>query len=391
MMVTDLLDVSLAELERDPYPTYARLRREAPVAFIPAAERWLITRRDDCEAAGKDPAFLPSHRNDAFFGAPNILSLSGEPHVALRKAVDPHYRPRVVAGYIEELARPVARRRIEELREHGRADLTADLFERVSVRVVGDLLGMCDVDDETLQRWFHALSDGLANLAGDPEPERVADRAKFELGEHVRATVGRVTSTPDDSGISHMVWDGADGGEPRTYESLIGTIRVIILGGLQEPGDGAANSVLGLLENPEQLAAVRTEPDELVPRVVLEGLRWIAPFGLTERYTATEVTVAGVTIPAGAEIGLVLASANRDETKFEDPDSFDVYRSKPVHAAFGYGAHFCSGHFLSRRLEEIMVDEAVRSLPRLRLDPDAQPRVHGFTMRAVKRLPVIWG
>jgi cytochrome P450 len=183
----------------------------------------------------------------------------------------------------------------------------------------------------------------------------------------------------------------AEGIFSTTYESLIGTIRVLILGGLQEPGHGAANSLLGLLQNPDQLDAVRVKPDELVPKAVIEGLRWIAPFGLTERYTATEVTLAGVTIPQGEEIGLVLASANRDETKFDRPDAFDIHRAKPVHAAFGYGAHFCSGHFLSRKLEEIMLGEAVRALPNLRLDPNTPPFVYGFSIRAARHLPVIWG
>ena len=127
------------------------------------------------------------------------------------------------------------------------------------------------------------------------------------------------------------------------------TMRVILLGGLQEPGHGAANAALGLLQDPSQAAAVAADPAGLAQRAYDEGLRWIAPIGVTPRLAAEDFELAGTVIPKGASVAIVLASANRDEGRFEEADRFNLDRPRKQHAAFGYRPHFCSGHYLSRR------------------------------------------
>jgi len=312
-------------------------------------------------------------------------------HTWLRGGVDPPLRPRAVQGYIEELARPVARGYVEELRPAGSGDATVDLLERISVRVIGDVLGLKDVDDRTLQRWFHGLNAGMTNVSGDPGVRAQSDAVQAELDAYMAEAVERLTANPDDSGLSHMVHSGLDeGAPPRTFDDLIGTIRVIILGGFQEPGHGAAASLLGVLLDDEQKAMVLTEPDKAIPAAVHEGLRWIAPFGLHERQARVDIELHGETIPAGAEVALSCASANRDERRYEDGERFDITRPRQTHASFGYGAHFCSGHFISRRLEQIILEETFAGLPGLRLDPDREPMVFGFAVRGVKHLPVVW-
>ena len=382
-----MLDVAFEQLEDDPYPFYARLRREAPVAWVPAARRWLVTRWDDCARAGTDAeTFAPSPGGtDAYFGTPNILTLTGAPHRALRHGIDPPFRPRAVRATLEAFARPVAARYVAAVRERGAADATTEILERISVRVVGDVLGLRDVDDATLQRWFHGLSEGLVAQGREGGGERPA--AMDEVDAYVREAIERLTAAPDDSGLSHMVHTGSD--RPRTFDELIGSLRVIVLGGLQEPGHGAANSLHGLLGDPAALARARHDP-AAVALAVHEGLRWLAPFGLTDRCALGDVELGGAVIPAGAEVGLVLASANHDERRYERPEAFDLDRPQLPHAAFGHGAHFCSGHAISRELERIALEELLAGLPNLRADPDRPPVVRGFTIRAARQLPIIW-
>lgn len=384
-------DVTLEELEDDPYPFYARLRREAPVGFLPIVDGWIVTRWDDCEAIGKGEERIDARNAflEQFFG-PNILNAGGEVHKWLRGGVDPPLRPRAVQGYIEERARPVAKAYVERLRPRGRADASRELLELISVRVIGDVLGLTDVDDDTLQEWFHSLNLGLTNFGGDPEAQRASDQAMASLDEYMRGAVERLTAEPDEGGLSHMIHSGLGDGPPRTFDDLIGTIRVIILGGFQEPGHGAAASLLGVLGHPEQLQAVLDDPQTYVPHAVHEGLRWIAPFGMIQRRAVTDIEVGDVVIPAGAEVNLACASANRDERRYENGEEFDLFRPRQTHASFGYGAHFCSGHFISRQLERIALEEVFAGLPGLRLDPDGPPTVHGFSVRGVKRLPVVW-
>jgi cytochrome P450 len=164
----------------------------------------------------------------------------------------------------------------------------------------------------------------------------------------------------------------------------------MIVGGFQEPAHGAANALLGLLGRPEQAARVAAAPGEWAARAVQEGLRWIAPFNMTEKLTTADVALGGTLIPAGTEIALVLGSANRDETRFEDPDTYDLDRPRKSHASFGYGMHFCVGHFIARQLGQVALEEMLARLPNLRLDPEQEPVVHGWAVRAAKRLPVVW-
>jgi cytochrome P450 len=123
---------------------------------------------------------------------------------------------------------------------------------------------------------------------------------------------------------------------------------------------------------------------------VEEGLRWLAPFGMTEKLTTADITLGGILLPAGTEVAMVLGSANRDATRYADPDVFDLDRPRQGHASFGYGLHFCLGHFVARQLEQVMLEEMFARLPNLRPDPDQEATVHGWAVRAAKRLPVVW-
>ena len=121
-----------------------------------------------------------------------------------------------------------------------------------------------------------------------------------------------------------------------------------------------------------------------------EGLRWLAPFGMTEKLTTAEVTLGDIRFPAGTEVAMVLASANRDEARYVDPDTLTWTARGRTMPAFGYGLHFCLGHFVARQLERVMIEEMFARLPNLRPHPDQETIVHGWAVRAAKRLPVVW-
>ncbi|CAG7610396.1 cytochrome P450 [Leucobacter soli] len=392
--VAHLLDAESAtieDLEQDPYPFFAHWREHAPVAYVPAVEGWMVSRWDDCEYIGKLEGATNSESlySDSFFGR-NILTMGGDPHARLRSAVDVPLRPKAVAKYVDALTRPVAREYVQRVREMGRFDASKDLLERISVRVVANVLGLSDFDDDTLQRWFNDLNQGLNNFAGDPEVDSRANTAKREIHEYSESVYPKLTADPDESILSALFTGNTEDEGPRPLDEIIGTAWVIVLGGFQEPGHAAAASLLGLLTEPEQYAAVVADPS-LVPAAVHEGLRWIAPFGTVQRKALVDIEVDGITIPAGDEIQLAVASANRDERRYEDPERFDVFRPRQAQASFGYGEHFCAGHFLGREVERVALEEIVAGLPDLRLDPDRPVVEHGLFVRGVKNLPVMLG
>lgn len=388
-------ELTADNLFADPYPVYARLRREAPVSLFEATGEYFVTRFADCQTVGANAeVFGPSaseHRPEArVMGMPNVLSMSGEEHKCLRQGIDANVQPACVDGYIEELARPIVRVQLERIAQQGEADLTTDLFEPISVRVVASVVGLEHVPNETLQHWFHAMNGGLQNVANDPAVWATCDQALAAIDAEVAPIVERVTAKPDGSMISQLVHGGMTEGKTRSLAAIMPTLRVILLGGLQEPGHGAANAVFGLLSNPEQSAAVAQDPAELALRAFDEGLRWIAPIGVTPRVAARDFELAGVTIPAGASVAIVLASANRDETRYDDPDAFRFDRQRKPHSSFGYRPHFCSGHYLSRAAGRIAIEEAYRQLPNLRLDPQREAQIKGWRFRGVVNLPARW-
>jgi cytochrome P450 len=382
-------------LYRDPYPVYARLRQEARIPYFEGTKEYLVTRFEDCRAMGSnDRVFGPSGSPDRpearVMGMPNVLSMTGEEHRLLREGIDENLTAERVRGYVEALTRPVVREFLAEVKPRSEANLTAALFEPISVRCIGNVIGLTGTPNETLVEWFHAMSAGLQNVNDDQAVWDRLERALAEIDEQLGALYESALAEPDHTLMSHVMHGGMPDGQVRSFDEVVPTMKVIILGGLQEPGHAAANACAGLLLNPEQARVVADDPKEHALRAFDEGLRWISPIGVTPRVTAEDVVVADTHIPAGSSVAIVMASANRDENRFVDPDRFDMFRKKRPHLSFGFRPHFCSGHALSRAMGEIALEEVFTQLPNLRLDENRELRAKGWRFRGVSDLPAKW-
>jgi cytochrome P450 len=199
----------------------------------------------------------------------------------------------------------------------------------------------------------------------------------------------RLQREPDDSTIASMLTSGCPVGKHREIDAVMPSLKVIITGGMQEPGHGAGSCMYGLLTNPDQLDWVREDPSRW-DDAVHEGLRWVAPIGTQVRQSVADIELHGVTIPAGSAVGALLSSACRDESVFEHPDDFDVRRPRVPNAAFGFGPHFCAGHAFARGQESIALRTLVDAMPDLRLDDDYDVEFRGWEFRAPTSLHVRW-
>lgn len=391
-----LTELTLEQLEANPYPIYQELRLTQPVAYVPHLGEWLISTWDACVEVGAlsgTSAIAGGHPFEVeFFGGDNILTTEGETHDSLRAGVDIPLRPKHVRQFIDETAREIVQTYVANLKPRGAADLVTELFEPISVRAIGTQLGIGDVDDATLLVWFKALSGGLSHHnIDDRAAEDHAAQVKREIDDFLRERVAHLQDSADGSLLSHMIHGGVPEGQaPRSYDEIIPSVRVIILGGFQEPGTAISNTFFGLLSNPEQYAELVTEPGRWSAQALNEGMRWISPIGTVERTALEDVEVQGVTIPAGALITLVMASANRDEQRFERPEQFDFHRSDGSSMVFGFGNHYCAGNFLAKALGVEVIQTVARELPGLRLRDGAQPVVSGHLFQGVKSLPVKW-
>jgi cytochrome P450 len=385
--------ITVEQLDADPYPLYARMRREAPVCFVPAVALWLVTRWADVEFSTSHPELFDSAVSpsplDRTMGGPSILVLDGEPQKKLRAMLDPSLRPRVVEATTPELIEPLVAGLLDGLESRGQAELMSEYFEPVSVLGLGRVLGVPQLDGDTLRRWFYGLAQGAINFEDDPEKWAVSDATGVEIDHELAPTFARLFGAPDATTISTMLQQATGSLEDRVTQ-ILPTLKVILLGGMQEPGHGAGTTVAGLLLS-GQAEMVAADPAGLTPAAVEEGLRWVSPIGTQTRRARAEIQLGGVTLPAGSSLGVLVSSANRDETVWGPTAAdFDLTRTRRNHAAFGFGPHFCSGHHFSRVQVRIAVQRLFERLPGLRLDPERPPVFTGWEFRAPRNLNVLW-
>ncbi len=222
-------EITIEELEADPYPFYERLRKEAPIAYVPALGMHIVSTKELCAEISKDDTTWPaviSAAGGRTFGPQALLNTNGDEHRNLRDMVEPHLQPSAVDKYIDDLVRPFARQRIAEFENDGHADIVAAYCEPVSVRALGDLLGLGDVSTEKLREWFHNLSVSFTNAAVDengefanPEGFAPGDRAKAEIIAHVDPKIDKWIVEPDHSAISHWLHDGMRRARPAVATS----------------------------------------------------------------------------------------------------------------------------------------------------------------------------
>lgn len=392
-MATFAESITVADLDRDPYPIYSRLRKESPVAYVPAVNLWLVTRAKDVEFVTTHPELFTAEVTDSVldrsFKGKSLLTMDGAEHIAMRKSLDSKYRPRTVSTYITDLVEPIARNQLNVIVSENRSELVSSYFEPISVLGLGAVLGLGHLSAETLQHWFHGLAMGATNFERDPEKQKISDLVESEMNHELMPIMERLLEHPDDSTMSHMLHSGMPEGERRTPEYILPTLKLTILGGMQEPGHGAAATFYALAKIPGAFDRLIKNPD-LWDDVIQEGLRWIAPIGTQTRQATADIELGGVVIPAGAAVAAVVASASRDESVFENPDDFDMDRPRQSNASFGYGPHFCAGHAFARELEKISLQVLIEGLPNISIADDEVVQFFGWEFRAPTELNAKW-
>ncbi|MFI2077331.1 MULTISPECIES: cytochrome P450 [Streptomyces] len=382
--MTSFLDaITPEELHADPYPIYQRLRRDHPVAEIPALGCWLVTRWQDVrQVMSHSQTFTTSFPSamSEIYGSENILSGSGDNHKGMRASVEELFEPEC-AGRARGYARKLVIERVSGM--HGQADLMGEVLQPVVAEVFRWMLSL-EVDSTTLLRLAQDLWQGALG-SGDPAKLAVAAAAVNELDAALTPWFEGLGPDPS-SAIAR--WRHINPGRvcPRGVAEVLPTIRVI-LPSLPEPGWAAGSLLVALFNDPDQRRLVRDHP-ELLGDAVHEVLRWMPPFGLVERMTTRPVKLGGTYLPAGAHVLAAIGSANRDETVFEQPDAFDLRRRRQPLVTFGYGEHACLVRAFIPAIVEGLVAGILDVHPGVRADPSEQPRLAGWAARYTARLCV---
>src|SRR5437763_5317918 len=342
-------EITVEQLESDPYPIYRQLREEEPVCYVESVGLWLVTRWADVQYVDKTPDLFtgetePSTLNRTF--GKNLLASEGPYHDRIRKIIYPWFRVGAIGDYPDNVIAPIANELVDAFADRGNAELVSEFAEPLSARVLKRALGLDFVEEETLRRWFAELAEGAANFEGDPERQRVADAASAEVNETLAPVIERLEGRPDATLLSSMVHTEVDG-EKLTREEIQSNLKVMIVGGLQATADLISLSILALLSHPDQLELVRADP-KLVDAAIEEAARWHSPVGTSTRQATQDTELCGVKLERGALVAAVLASANHDERNWTEPERYDVHRREGSHLAFATGPHLCLGARLGR-------------------------------------------
>lgn len=382
-------DVSLDALYADPYPIYRRLRREAPVSWIPAANIHLVTRFDDIMRIERDHETFPAlDRRSLQIKAMGhtLMRKDGDDHRRERIIIEPSFRPLTVKNHWGPIFERIANELIDGFERDGEADLFHEFAAPMASRCLMEVLGLTNIDWRDLVVWSQTLMDAVGNYGDDPDVWAKGKAASDAIDAALDARIPELKADPDPSVISSMVNDA----EPMSIEQVRANVKVIVGGGLNEPRDATCTTLYGLLKNPDQLEQVKADPT-LWKTVFEEAVRWVAPIGMYPRRVARRVEIGGAVLDADDPIGLSVASACHDEAYFDNGEAFDINREKKPHLAFGAGPHFCLGTWVARKqVGEIGVPAILRRLPGLRLDPERPVRLGGWVFRGLLSLPVKW-
>ena len=387
--VADWVDV--AKLATDPYPTYARLREESPVAWVPQLNKFLVTNYAGCHTVEQDQEMFSANVSGATMtraiGAQPMLRKDDPEHSVDRAPVNPVLRPKSIKevwGLVFERNAETYLQRVAELGPE-EADLNRDYAAPVASQNLIDLLGLKDVSVEQVRRWSHDFIAGMGNVLNDQSIWDRCDAATAEADRLLEELIPYYRQNPDASMVSAF----ANSGLPTS--NVAANVKLTISGGMNEPQHMVTNMVWALSNHAGQREQVLADP-ALWASAFDEAVRWQSPIGMYPRETTREIVLEGVRIPAGAGIGVVVASANRDATHFgASAAEFDINRPKRPHLAFGSGVHLCAGHWAAKTsIGQIAVPMAYKRFPGLRIDERRNESWDGWVFRGLTSLPVTW-
>jgi cytochrome P450 PksS len=388
----------------DPYPVYRRMRQKDPVYWSDALGHWVLTRYDDvlaltrhpalssagievfvrAQLRGSDPALVADYTR---INTGMMTTKDGQDHQRLRVLGKQAFTPSALQRWQSVIER-VVDDLLDAALPRGRMDLIDDLARPLPSIVIAELFGIPPEDREMLHQWSMAGLRFVAGAVGDPEEAaRAANEASVQRERYFRDLLEERRRRPGDDLMSLLLKGQAEG--RLTAEEVCAQCILLLTAGHITTMHQLGNTVLALLNNPEQMGRLRDDPG-LARSATEEGLRYDGTAQFLRRIAREDLMVRGQTIRKGELVYLSLGAANRDPEVFTEPDRFDVDRADNPHLAFGAGPHICLGMTLARRELEVSLGRLVQRMPRLCLDEERpmRRRADSLALRGLESLPV---
>jgi len=389
----------------DPYPFYARARREEPVFFSSLVKVWYVTRYDDIMTVLKDPVRFSSAQaisvpidhtpetrhaiQTSFLSASTLTDLDPPAHTPIRRLVNKAFAERQIAD-LETRIRGIAADLIDRFAGDGHADFVRQFSFPLPMRVILNVLGAPEGDLSKFKQW----SDDWINLIStqlDPDQQAKVVSRLLESQQYWATLIEERKAHPRNDLLSDIVRAVREGEATLTLLQIINICGVLVIAGHETTTNLLGNCLYRLLSLPEQWRLVREDPQN-IPKAIEETLRADTSVQALMRTTTEPSELGGVKLPKGVRLALLFASASHDEAYFSDADRFDILRKDPKgHLAFGQGTHFCLGAALARLEGRIALELLIQRLPNLRLTPNQEiTYVANPVHRYLKELKIEW-
>ncbi len=373
--------LALSEMA-DPFPSFARARREAPVFYDEKLGFWSVSRREDVIAVMRDterfsnrmaiPMPVPPERlrdrMPKYPFATALLFLDDPEHRPARQMVQAPFTPKRLRDLM-----PFTRARAEQLLRPDdpdrRLEFVHDYGTPLALVVIGKIVGVPEADFPLLERSIHGAFRIASGSASEDEVDQLAE-GQLEYWEYLCALVDERRERPQDDFTSVLAAYAKEDGSKPTSDEVAGHVNTILGAGFETSAQLMSLGILSILEHRDQWELLKSDRS-LLPTAVEECARYRTVNKRNYRVTTCDVEVAGVEIPAGSLVAVLVASANRDESAFLDPDRFDISR-RVDNLTFGRGMHYCLGAPLSKLELRITLETLLDWAPDAKLIDDEE-------------------
>ena len=393
-----------SEFAKDPYASYATLRKRQQLFYFEDFDIWLVSRFRDVtdvimnrRMVRTPESFLSAEqvaaqkRRENFHDMPHhsrfvqfsLLDSEGEVHLRLRKQVFSMLSAVSIEGlrsYIQEFVD----KRVDDLNDRGEIDFVEDFAAGIPGHVIGRLLGIPEEDCDRLRVWSENIVQYF-DIDRSDERKALAEETTKEFYDYLKVIKAERSKAPQDDLISQLI--SAEHAGKINEDEFISTCMLILMAGHGSTIDAMGSGMHALLCFPEQMQRLRRDPS-LIGTAVQEMFRYESPLPFMHRYTTEDVEISGQSFSKGTRFGVLYGSANRDPQQFENPDSFDITRQPNRHLAFSRGAHFCMGNHLSRLDMEIVFTTLLRRFSDIRLTGVEPEYRRGLSVRGPKALQI---
>ncbi len=396
------VEVTERELWQDgpPLELFRQMRRECPIHWTESFEEfpeeagfWSVATAEDIYTVSRDWKTYSSERGGVLAAAGGFplelaqamfIGMDPPKHDRLKALFQKGFTPKRIAAH-EDAIRAIVVRVLDRLEGREECDLVEDVAQPVVARVIGSFMGISEEDDAI---WAKLMNSTLG--AGDPDLnpdgfEGAVEKDVPEIFERCRSLIAERQESPTDDLTSVLVHAEVDGEKLEEHEIVMGFF-LLMAAGNDSTKATYCSGMRALMENPEQLQLLLNDP-ALIPSAVEESLRMFPAFAHFRRTATCDTELHGQKIKEGEKVVMWYVASNRDETRFEDPDRFDVTRDGE-HQAFGAGGrHFCLGTALARLELKIMLEETLKRYPNIRL-AGTPAHVESLFINQLKTLPV---